>query len=286
MLAARVNELYRLESLSDGDTAFHRFHAAPKLIVTFVYIAVVVSFHRADITGVVPYFLYPTLVMAIAEVPYGMLLRRFLIALPFCAFAGATNALLDRQTAFVLELGARDIAVSFGVLSLITIVLRTYLCVMAVFLLIATTPFATLTRQLRRMRVPGIFILLIEMIYRYIGVLIGEAATMSLAYSLRSVRKKNLEMRHMGSFVGQLALRSFDRGERVYAAMMCRGYGQEGLLLYNNQASPPSQASQSQPPSPAKSAEGRTIPGASLAAAAVLIAAFVALRVFPILHIL
>ena len=31
-------------------------------------------------------------------------------------------------------------------------------------------------------------------------------------------------MRHMGSFVGQLLIRSSDRAERVYAAMKCRGY--------------------------------------------------------------
>jgi cobalt/nickel transport system permease protein len=31
-------------------------------------------------------------------------------------------------------------------------------------------------------------------------------------------------MRHMGSFVGQLLIRSFDRAERIYAAMKCRGY--------------------------------------------------------------
>ena len=32
-------------------------------------------------------------------------------------------------------------------------------------------------------------------------------------------------MKHMGPFVGQLLLRSFDRADRVYAAMKCRGYG-------------------------------------------------------------
>jgi len=31
-------------------------------------------------------------------------------------------------------------------------------------------------------------------------------------------------MRDMGSFAGQLLLRSFDRAERVYNAMKCRGY--------------------------------------------------------------
>jgi cobalt/nickel transport system permease protein len=64
----------------------------------------------------------------------------------------------------------------------------------------------------------------LEMIYRYIGVLMEEVHSMTTAYALRSGGKKALEMRHMGSFLGMLLLRGFDRAERVYAAMLCRGY--------------------------------------------------------------
>jgi len=47
---------------------------------------------------------------------------------------------------------------------------------------------------------------------------------MIMAYKLRSGAKKALEMKHMGTFVGQLVLRGFDRAERVHLAMRCRGY--------------------------------------------------------------
>lgn len=47
---------------------------------------------------------------------------------------------------------------------------------------------------------------------------------MMRAYHLRSLKQNGLEMRHMGSFTGQLLLRSIDRAERVYAAMQCRGF--------------------------------------------------------------
>ncbi|MDR3364460.1 MAG: cobalt ECF transporter T component CbiQ [Clostridiales Family XIII bacterium] len=223
MLSNRIHELYVLEGLADNDTAIHKLHPRAKLVVTFAYIVAVVSFNRYDVLGDVPFFLYTALVCGIGEAPLRTLHKRFLIALPFCAFAGLTNLLLDRQVAFALG-GA---AVTFGLLSLLAILLRTYLCVMAVFALIATTPFQGLTRELRHLRMPQIFITLIEMIYRYIGVLIDEAGCMSTAYKLRSVKTKGIAMKDMGSFVGQLTIRSFDRGERVYAAMACRGYGGE-----------------------------------------------------------
>ena len=223
MLSNKIHELYILEELSDKDTPVHKLHPRAKLLTTFAYIVAVVSFGRYDLLGVVPFFLYTAIACALAELPMSTLHRRFLIALPFCAFAGITNLFLNREPAFAL--GPAE--VTYGMLSLAAILLRTYLCVMAVFILIATTPFSALTRELRRLRAPQVFITLVEMIYRYIGVLIDEAASMATAYKLRSVARKNIAIQDMGSFAGQLALRSFDRGERVYAAMSCRGFGGE-----------------------------------------------------------
>jgi cobalt/nickel transport system permease protein len=82
--------------------------------------------------------------------------------------------------------------------------------------------------------VPGIFITILEMTYRYIGVLLEETWSMSTAYTLRHTQKKGIEMRHMGSFVGQLILKSLDRAERVYSAMKCRGYSQNIRLHFQN----------------------------------------------------
>ena len=223
MISNRIHELYLLEGLSDRGTAVHRLHPREKIIVTFVYIVAVVSFNRYDVLGEVPFFLYTAIVCSLADLPLRTLHKRFLIALPFIAFIGLTNLFLDRNVAFVIG----EAEITYGLLSLIAIVLRTYLCVMAVFILIATTPFPAMTRELRRLRVPKVFVTLIEMIYRYIGVLIDEASSMTTAYKLRSVATKGIAMKDMGPFVGQLALRSFDRGERVYAAMACRGFGGE-----------------------------------------------------------
>jgi len=259
MISNRVHELYALEGLSDRGTSVHGLHPRAKLIVTFVYIASVVSFNRYDVLGEVPFFLYTAIACALADLPMRLLHKRFLIALPFIAFIGVTNLFLDRNAAFVIE----GTEITYGLLSLITIVLRTYLCVMAVFILIATTPFPALTRELRRLRVPKVFVTLIEMIYRYIGVLIDEAASMTTAYKLRSVATKGVAMKDMGPFVGQLALRSFDRGERVHAAMACRGFGGEF----------PEHA-------PVK------MKTSDILAACLLCAAFIALRFFPILNII
>ena len=212
--------MYSLEQLSAQSSYIHNLHPLVKIVSTAVYILCLLSFDRYTFLGMVPYALYPLLVIFLAKIPISIIFKRTLIALPFCLFAGISNVFIDRETA--VQIGM--FAISFGMLSLFVILLRTLLCVAAVLILVAVTPFRELTEELRRLHLPNIFITLLEMIYRYIGVLLEEAATMFTAYRLRSRFGKGVEMKHMGSFVGQLLLRSFDRAERVYGAMKCRGY--------------------------------------------------------------
>jgi len=218
----RIHDIYALEDLANGTTSIHKLNPSVKLITSLVFIITVVSFGRYDFGRLIPLIFYPTILMALSETPYSMLLKRFLAALPFCLFAAVTNIIFDTTTAFTIS-GA---TVSYGVISFFSILFKAYLCVMAVLILVSVTPFSEITRSMRRFRVPGVFVVMFEMTYRYIGVLLSEAHSMYLAYTIRggAAVKKGIRMKDMGSFVGQLLLRSFDRAERIYNAMKCRGY--------------------------------------------------------------
>jgi len=215
-----IGEIYALEQLSGGTTRVHRIHPTVKLLAAAVFIITVVSFDRFSFARLVPYVFFPTLLMAFSETPYGMLLKRFLIAIPFCLFAGIANVVFDRAAAFAIN----GVIISYGVVSLFTILLRVYLCVMAILVLVAVTPFQDIVLSMRRLHVPHFFIIVFEMTYRYIGVLFEEAHSMYIAYTMRSPASKGIRMRDMGSFTGQLLIRSVDRADRVYTAMKCRGY--------------------------------------------------------------
>ncbi|MDR0454415.1 MAG: cobalt ECF transporter T component CbiQ [Deferribacteraceae bacterium] len=221
----RIQELYALEQLSGGNSCVHRLHPTVKLLTTVFFIITVVSFDRYAFGRLIPYIFYPTLMMALSEIPYIMLLKRFLVTLPFCLFAGVTNVIFDNEPAFLIG----GVAVSYGLVSLFTILFRTYLCVMALLVLISVTPFSEITKSMRRLKAPHIFIVIFEMTYRYIAVLFEEAYSMYIAYTLRSAGAKGIRIKDMGSFVGQLVLRSLDRAERVYNAMKCRGYALHNL---------------------------------------------------------
>lgn len=211
---------HTLETLAEGKTVIHGLHPLAKTITTFVYVVIVVSFNPYELSGLLPFFFYPVTLMALAEIPYKPLLSRLAIALPFGIFAGIANLIFVRETALTL-LG---LPISYGLISFISIIIKTVLTVMAVLILISTTPMPLLSRQLAALKVPSIFILVLSLIYRYISVLVEEALSMYTAYALRSPDQKGIRMKDMGIFVGQLLLKSMDRAERVYQAMRCRGF--------------------------------------------------------------
>lgn len=220
-MRSKIQEIYALEQLAAGTTPVHRLHPGAKLLVTFVYIITVVSFDRFRLRQLVPFLFYPAILMSLSDTPWRLILRRVALSLPFVLLAGLSNVLFDRAP--VLYFGS--ITITSGMVSFASILLRTFLTVFALALLMAVTPLLELTVALRRIHVPELLITMFEMTYRYIGVLIGEAYSMTTAYQLRHRTAKGLELRHMGSFVGSLLLRSFDRAGRIYSAMKCRGYG-------------------------------------------------------------
>ena len=219
-IGGRARSIGSFETLSLGATSIHRLHPLTKLLSALIYIITVVSFGKYDIIRLAPFIFFPVVVAGVAEIPYAALMPKLLTALPFCLFAGVSNLIFDRGIAFEIN----DIYFTYGFISMTTIIAKMLLSVSAALLLAATTPLTRLSAQLRRLRAPYAFVMSFEMTYRYIGVLLDEAHSMTTAYSLRGAGKKALDIKHMGSFAGQLLLRGFDRAERVYAAMRCRGY--------------------------------------------------------------
>ncbi|MDR0498111.1 MAG: cobalt ECF transporter T component CbiQ [Holophagales bacterium] len=215
--AAGIN---RLEQLAMQDSPVHRLHPMAKLIVTFFYVVTIVSFPPEDISGIIPFLLYPAVMMPLSGTPYRPLLQRLMFALPFSLMGGISNLIAVRGVAFYIG----SFVVSQGMVSFVSIMLKTLLSVFAVLILIASTSFVEISCQLTILRIPKIICLQLVMTYRYLSILISETASMLTAYSFRGPNQKGIKMKDMGSFAGRLILRSFDRAERVYQAMKCRGF--------------------------------------------------------------
>ncbi|PLX92093.1 MAG: cobalt ECF transporter T component CbiQ [Desulfuromonas sp.] len=216
-----------LDALAGDDTPLHRLDPRAKLVTTLVFVLMVVSFDRYALSALIPFALFPILLIARGRLPAGFLLRKLLLAAPFAFFVGIFNPFLDRE--IMLHLGAWGI--SGGWVSFASILLRFALTVLAALILIATTSFSGVCMALERLGAPRAFALQLLFLYRYLFVLVDEATRLVRARALRSFRGRGLGMQTFGHLIGQLLLRTLARARRIHLAMLCRGFDGEIRML-------------------------------------------------------
>ncbi|MBQ7474174.1 MAG: cobalt ECF transporter T component CbiQ [Oscillospiraceae bacterium] len=217
-----LQEIGEMDELAARSSPIHNLSATAKLLSTIAYIVTVVSFDKYDLSGLAPLLLWPVLLFQISGIPVRTCFYKLRIVLPLVMAVGLFNPFFDRH--IILRLGT--IAVSGGVVSMLTLMLKGVLCLMASFLLVATTPFDSICAALRKFHVPKTLVTLLLLTYRYVGVMTEELAVMTDAYHLRAPGQKGIHVSAWGSFLGQLLLRSMDRAQELYASMLLRGYHQ------------------------------------------------------------
>ena len=93
-------------------------------------------------------------------------------------------------------------------------------------LLVCTTPFSGLLAALQADALPRLLLAIIAFLYRYLFLLQGEFLRLVRAARSRNCgsRPAGVRLAAAGGIVGSLFLRTYARGERVYTAMLARGY--------------------------------------------------------------
>jgi cobalt/nickel transport system permease protein len=95
-------DIGRLDRLSYRDTFVHRLDPRVKVIATILFLFTVISFPKYEVVALVPFFLFPVLLMTIGEIPVLFILRKVLLVSPFAILVGVFNPLLDRETLVVI----------------------------------------------------------------------------------------------------------------------------------------------------------------------------------------
>ncbi|MCL1872583.1 MAG: cobalt ECF transporter T component CbiQ [Clostridiales bacterium] len=212
--------LYQLEQLALADSPLHRLHPLAKLLSTLVYLVAVISRPPGEILTLLPFALFPGLLLAFSRISPKYILGRAVLVLPFPLLAGLGNLFILKDPVYYLGL----FAVSQGMLFLLSLLLKALFTVSSLILLIACTSLRDLGGQLLRLKIPKAFCLQLFLTYRYLSLLLLEAGAMFQAYLLRAPGQKGIKIKDMGSFLGALLLRSFERANRIYQAMQCRGF--------------------------------------------------------------
>lgn len=209
-----VDSIYNIRLLDDlarKNTSIHRLHPVSKLLTTIIYLIVVASFNRYEISGLLPFVFYPMVLILLAELPVMPIFKRLLMVQPLIIGIGILNPIFDPR----------------GWITFASIMIKSGLTITVCLVLVSTTGLNKIAQALRTLKVPSIFVLQLLLTFRYISVLIEELARMLRAYSLRAPQQKGVRLKDSGSFAGQLLLRTFDRAQRVYDSMRLRGFNGE-----------------------------------------------------------
>ena len=205
----------------DRDSTVHRLAPEVKIAAMVVFTLAVVATPREAIWAFGVYALLVAVTAVLGRVPAGWLARRSLIELPFVVLALALPFLGagERVTWLGLHLSVEGLYGGWNILA------KGTLGVLASLVLAATTTTRDLIIGLDRLHCPQILTQIATFMLRYLDVLVGEARRMRVARLSRGDDPRFLwQLRGFAAGIGALFLRAFERGERVYLAMLARGY--------------------------------------------------------------
>lgn len=200
----------------------HHLEPQVKILAMFLFIIVCVA---------TPIHLWPAFVaygvlvlgtIRLAQLPLRIVVSRSLIEVPFVFFAVLMPIFGSGERVEVLGISLSRLGIESGA----SIVVKGTLGVLCAVCLSATTPAREILRGLERLRLPNLLVQIVSFMIRYVNVVSDEMARMKVARLSRGFEAQGVRSwRFLANVVGALFIRSYERGERVYLAMLSRGYG-------------------------------------------------------------
>jgi cobalt/nickel transport system permease protein len=227
-----------LDPYQDLRSPVHALDARVKLVLALCFILV---------TSLTPNGAWPVLIMLfalsisvilLAGLELGYVLRRAVLVAPF---ALAAVPLIFTAPGPRIEIGATGIALSEpGVVRMLSVLAKSYVSMQMAVVLASTTPFPALLQAMRAIRLPRLLVAVFGLMWRYLFVLVDEVMRLMRARDSRSGALDPAQRvggsiawraRTAGGMAGNLFMRSFERGDRIYDAMAARGYDGEVRTL-------------------------------------------------------
>jgi cobalt/nickel transport system permease protein len=178
---------------------------------------------------------------AISGLGVGFTFKRSFIALPFALAAITVLFSIPGKPVTSFHFVMWDFTITdAGLLRFVSIVVRSWLSVQLAILLVAVTEFPKIIHALTHLRVPRIITTIISFLYRYLFVLADEVVRLLTARQARSAATPGQRSggsvmwraQIAGHMAGQLFLRSYERSDRIYNAMLSRGYKGDLMTMH------------------------------------------------------
>ena len=221
-----------LDRYLEGRSWFHSADARIKLVMALGFIFATTSIPPGKWIGFAAMLALVWLAAGNSRVGLLRVFLRSLVAIPFILIALPTVFTKPGIPLFELNLALFTLTgTQEGLDFFISVLLKSWASVTAAVVLTATTPPLRLLEALRALRVPAMLVAIVMLMYRYLFVLVDEAQSLMRARTARSaaIGPKSggslvWRAKSAGGMAGSLFIRTLDRSERIYMAMLARGY--------------------------------------------------------------
>ena len=218
------------EPFAAGNSILHRMDPRFRVFFASLYsIVIAVSRDFQILTGAI---VISSLLVILAQLPAREILKRLLAVNAFILLLWLILP-VTFHGAVAFKLGPLPVY-SVGITMATQITLKSNAIVMALIALIATMNFSILGYALNWLRMPDKIVHLLLMTYRYIFLIEQEYQRLIRAARIRGFQPgTNLHTyKTYANVVGMLLVRSSLRADRVYKAMLCRGFRRKFYCLH------------------------------------------------------
>ncbi len=214
---------FNLDVDSQNVTPWHTLAPRTRILCTLLMVFAIVLTPNAHWWTWAIYGLAIVSLLLLSQVTLRVLLKRLAVEFTFIGVV-FLGTLFRRGGVVLWSWGPLQIT-TVGLTILGSVTLKALLSLLVLNLLTLTTSVSALLHALIQLRTPPLLVATIASMYRYIGVLIGEFNAMRRAARSRNLMSSNfLQRLVVGNTIGALFIRTYERGEIVYQAMLARGY--------------------------------------------------------------
>ncbi|HEX6300552.1 MAG TPA: cobalt ECF transporter T component CbiQ [Acidimicrobiia bacterium] len=199
----------------------HRLAPEAKIVAVFGIVASIAITPRQAVWAFGLYAIVVAGLATISRLSPGFVALRLLAIAPFVLFAFFIPFIATGETT---EIGGVSVSVE-GLWGMWNVLAKATLGASVSIVLTATTEVPDIIRGLSALRIPALFIAIATFMVRYLELIVDELGRMRMAMSSRGYDPRWIsQARPIASSAGALFVRSYERGERVHAAMLSRGF--------------------------------------------------------------
>lgn len=230
--------IHFLDPYREFNSPIHRLDPRVKFILALVFVfTVALTPHGAWPVYIILFSLILTIEI-LSEIGVSYTLKRASLVLPFVLAALPVIFTLDGPILTILSIGPWSLTIyQPGLERFLSIALKSWISVQAAIILATSTPFPELLSAMRAVGIPRLLVAIFGLMWRYLFVLADETLRMIRARAARSGESDQPDLKKGGSLTwrarvtggmaGSLFLRAFERSDRIYTAMLSRGYNGE-----------------------------------------------------------